>query len=304
MVSRIDPIGRAPIAEADGKATPFLARQWQNLIDLVASVISLDEEAKSAAQRIAANEEAIDDISAREVIAGDVLSGGGFLGGPGDIELDHDQSGVVPGTYGDATNVARITIDTFGHITAAEDVPISGGGGGGGYFSGFSIDPVSGSSFTSNFAGRGIPFTVRKDISVEALQVDINSNAGETYVGYLAVIDTLDASAEVQTILGTSSTVMSTDGVHIYRLPFGSPIVLSPGTNYLFAIFRTDASGTSDLTVRGSSGGNVGCEFNAPADRAFLVLYYNTTDLTVGQTPAGSVNGATFNAGMEGTIQP
>lgn len=36
---------------------------------------------------------------------------------------------VTPGTYGDATTVAQITVDQKGRITAAADVPISGSGG-------------------------------------------------------------------------------------------------------------------------------------------------------------------------------
>ena len=39
---------------------------------------------------------------------------------------------VTPGTYGDADNVAQVTIDQQGRITAASEVPITGGGGGGG----------------------------------------------------------------------------------------------------------------------------------------------------------------------------
>lgn len=39
---------------------------------------------------------------------------------------------VTPNTYGDATHVAQITVNQFGQITNAVEVPISGGGGGGG----------------------------------------------------------------------------------------------------------------------------------------------------------------------------
>ena len=46
------------------------------------------------------------------------------------MTLKLDNTAVTPATYGDATNVAQITIDAQGRITAAADVAISGGGGG------------------------------------------------------------------------------------------------------------------------------------------------------------------------------
>lgn len=45
--------------------------------------------------------------------------------------ISHDNSAVVPNTYGDATNVPQFTVDQKGHITGVTLVPISGGGGGG-----------------------------------------------------------------------------------------------------------------------------------------------------------------------------
>lgn len=183
MSDRVDPIGRAPIAESDGKPTPFFARQWQNLIGLVKSVATLDEEAKSALERIVANEEAIDDISAREVIAGDALDGGGPLGGPGDIEIDHAQSGVTPGQYGDATNVPQIDVNAFGHITNVQNVPISGGGGGGG---GSELDfgPPLIANFPNTFTATGVTLTP-SDVSGKGLHILINDSSGGNRAGLI-----------------------------------------------------------------------------------------------------------------------
>jgi len=43
-------------------------------------------------------------------------------------EISHDTSGVSAGTYGDATHVSQVTVDEFGHVTSATEVPISGSG--------------------------------------------------------------------------------------------------------------------------------------------------------------------------------
>jgi len=44
--------------------------------------------------------------------------------GPNPI-VSHDASGVVAGTYGDASNSARVTVDAKGHVTSATTVPIA-----------------------------------------------------------------------------------------------------------------------------------------------------------------------------------
>ena len=43
--------------------------------------------------------------------------------------FSHLTSGVVAGTYGDATHVAQVTVDQFGHVDKLLNVPVTGGGG-------------------------------------------------------------------------------------------------------------------------------------------------------------------------------
>lgn len=73
--------------------------------------------------------------TSRQVLAGTGLTGGGALssdvtlaiaaGGVGPSQLA--ATGVVAGTYGDATNVPSLTVDASGRVTAASLVPITRG---------------------------------------------------------------------------------------------------------------------------------------------------------------------------------
>jgi hypothetical protein len=63
------------------------------------------------------------------VIAGTGLSGGGNLAS--DVTLNLANTAVTAGSYGSSTQVAQITIDAQGRITAASNVAVSGGGTGG-----------------------------------------------------------------------------------------------------------------------------------------------------------------------------
>jgi hypothetical protein len=62
------------------------------------------------------------------IIAGTGLSGGGNLAS--NVTIDLANTAVTAGTYGSSTQVAQITIDAQGRITAASNVAVSGGGGG------------------------------------------------------------------------------------------------------------------------------------------------------------------------------
>jgi hypothetical protein len=58
-----------------------------------------------------------------EIIAGVGLDGGGNLSA--NVTIDLANTAVVAGTYGDAANVAQVTVDDQGRLTAAANVAIS-----------------------------------------------------------------------------------------------------------------------------------------------------------------------------------
>lgn len=56
------------------------------------------------------------------------LTGDVVATGPGVVPAELSDTGVTPGTYGDAANVPQITIDVDGRVTAAAEVAIPPGG--------------------------------------------------------------------------------------------------------------------------------------------------------------------------------
>ncbi len=97
------------ITDEQGRPTEYFLRQW----------ISQGIGSKDAAVLIEA-------LIARNLIAGVALAGGGDLSA--DRTFDLEDTAVAPAQYGDAANVAQITIDQQGRITAAADVAVAGVG--------------------------------------------------------------------------------------------------------------------------------------------------------------------------------
>lgn len=92
----------------------------------------------------------------RTINTGTGLTGGGDLSE--DRTLSLDDTAVDPGTYGDATNSAQITVDQQGRITDIVDVPITGGGGGGGGVLGYAQNYTAAVQ-SSNTGTASVPIT-------------------------------------------------------------------------------------------------------------------------------------------------
>jgi hypothetical protein len=87
--------------------------------------------------------------------------------------VSHNASGVVAGTYGDATNVSRVTVDARGHVTAATTTPIAFPTNGSltpKLGNVLIVDAVNGNDLTGTV--NGPPF-----LTVEAAIAYINTNA-------------------------------------------------------------------------------------------------------------------------------
>lgn len=121
LQQRVNPIGRAKIVNNDGSPTDFYARQWQSLIDLVSSVLRLQDDSTSNAARITVLEDT--EIGGDNV---DIEPGLSPLSA-GNITLNLSDTAVTPGVYGDATNSPQITVDQKGRVTGLVNVPITGG---------------------------------------------------------------------------------------------------------------------------------------------------------------------------------
>lgn len=174
----------------------------------------------------------VDAFAENEIIAGDVLSGGGKLV-DGDVTLDHDTALVAPGTYGDATNVPQITVDEFGHVQLVENIPITGGGGGGGGITAYYAEnnastnipspPLSAAAaITANIPASG---TARKFAVMGQLTWRTGAHSMRGHVmldGVVVWPNNIGANPGID-------GVASADGVD--HLPFGGTIVSVPGDN-------------------------------------------------------------------------
>ena len=119
MAAKLQPLGNnQPIVDKNGIPNDYFIR-WaqQRQIDIKGAITDAE------AQQL------IDDWAAgRQIIAGVGLDGGGPLSA--DVTIDLADTAVSPGTYGDNTHVAQVTVDAQGRIIDAVDIPIAGGGGG------------------------------------------------------------------------------------------------------------------------------------------------------------------------------
>jgi hypothetical protein len=134
------------------------------------------------------------------------------------VTIDLDNTTVAAGTYGNASNVAQITVDAQGRITNATDVAISAGGGGG-FPSAVTAQTLAALSAAVDTLYTVTTSSTYPDIIVTLPTAASNSGKiiGVKYVAQNSVNDTvLIKTISSQTIDGTNRTTNGLPLASIY----------------------------------------------------------------------------------------
>lgn len=241
----VDPLrSNQAITDANGNPTDQFLRQWQNLVDLVQATNANASELDATVAQVDQNDTDIDTLFSRNLTAGTGLNGGGDL--TADRTFDLANTAVTPATYGDASNVAQVTVDQQGRITNAANVPIAGGGGGGESWAGPSQADNTPSGSAAAFKGQ--VFTPLFDMTVSNMAAVLDTVAGATY---MFGIYRIDGSDQIDQIVAETSGIASPGALSFVNLAgsFASAATLTAGSRYFFAVGRTDGAASYVLPI-------------------------------------------------------
>jgi hypothetical protein len=185
------------------------------------------------------------------VIAGTGLSGGGNLASNVTVSLAN--TAVTAGSYGSTTQVAAITIDAQGRITAAANVAVSGGGGGTGNVVSNVVTITVGDNISWTNSTSVVLSWINNSSSVVTWTNTVysvtNNNAtilvnhplspfgvllpsASTVVGQQYQIKKIDSSANAVTVSTTSSQTIDGNLTYTLATIYKSVTLQSDGSNY------------------------------------------------------------------------
>lgn len=139
----------------------------------------------------------------------------------------------------------------------------------------------------NNFATKGGLFTPAEDITVDAIYFLLDPSA--TGQDHMATIAT-ETAGTIGAIVATSNVSQPNQTTpNLFRFEFASPVALTGGTRYLFAISNQSSTGTTPVRVGECQ---IGTQANVwvPNVRGEMIttnswFEYNTTSLSVSQAP-------------------
>lgn len=109
-------------------------------------------------------------------------------GTAGVANTDYTTISVTPGTYGNATSVAQITVSANGRIESISNVTISGGGGGGGTPAGANLEIQFNDNGSFGASGNLIFDTTSKTLIVDKIESNVSIGVGTSASGVVGEI--------------------------------------------------------------------------------------------------------------------
>lgn len=220
-------------------------------------------------------------------VATDVaMSGDATIVASGALTLAN--TAVTPTTYGDATHVAQVTIDSKGRTTAAANVLISGAGTASNTAT---LAVTISSSSTISDAAVGNVITPSLTINATGLGIAMTTVSSATIKFGIAPYDRATnkvTSAPTYTSVVTIGTGAAKQAVYAN---FASPVTMTGGSDYIIFMVRTDSTGSVSQTIHFASP-----DIQAPG--LFLSTTVNVTAWQIANNNPGT--GDTWSTGGGG----